>query len=92
VSFEEYLAIKVAQSIAFVEMMIPRWEETKEFSPSSKHDLKVQVPRLCRLKKGELTEQDIGEYKQLYEQECRWNEMRINAGMSPLPIFREPTP
>ena len=90
-SFDDYLEIKVVGAIAFIKMMAPRWRETKT-SPSSIHDLKVQIPRLTRLKKRELTEQDLSEFRQLYEQDCRWNEMRIDAGMSPLPVFRQPNP
>lgn len=86
--FEDYLALRVKSSIAFLEKMIPIWEQTKG-SCNSDHELKRQPARLMRLKSGQLNEQDMEEYRQLYDCAIRTNQMRIDRGLSPLPIFRE---
>ena len=89
-NFEEYLALKVKSSIAFLEKMIPVWEETKT-SPNSQYELKRQPNRLVRLKSGQLSQQDIAEYRSLYAQDVRLNQMRLDKGLTPLLIFREAT-
>lgn len=85
-SFEDYFAFKVRCTIAFLDMMIPRWKECKS-SLSSQYELKVQPQRLARLKVGKLTEQDKSEFKQSYEWDCRCHEMRQRQGMPPHPFF-----
>ena len=85
-NFEDYLDLKVKSSIAFLEKMIPVWEETNT-SPNSQYELKRQPKRLVRLKSGKLNDEDIAEYRSLYDHDVRLNQMRLDRGLTPLPIF-----